>query len=200
MRYDDYAAGVDLFRATGSLIAQPQRIVPMIILPAIRLWVPVERQEDYPAGIWMMNDAYLEPISAAPDVGPMTWRNDVGIAPPLTMAALERTLAGLTAVPDVVPPIPERYLGSRITFSYPSPEMDAAARRFEAAMAALFDPAASVPNLGQHTPADDDLVATLLDYARAGDAEGFRALALMRGVPAEEIATMWDGTVKRVGK
>jgi len=46
--------------------------------------------------------------------------------------------------------------------------------------------------------ADEDLVATLLDFARAGDAEGFRELALMRGVPAADIAAMWAGTMRRI--
>jgi hypothetical protein len=44
------------------------------------------------------------------------------------------------------------------------------------------------------------LVATLLDFARAGDEAGFRELALMRGVPAAEVPTMWAGTLKRLGK
>jgi hypothetical protein len=57
----------------------------------------------------------------------------------------------------------------------------------------------AVTNLGQHTPPDPDLIATLLDFARAGDEAGFRDLALMRGVPADEIPHMWAGTVKRVG-
>jgi hypothetical protein len=46
---------------------------------------------------------------------------------------------------------------------------------------------------------DADLIETLLDFARAGDAASFRELARMRGVPAADIDAMWAGTMRRVG-
>ena len=57
-----------------------------------------------------------------------------------------------------------------------------------------------VPGLSAHTEIDPDLVATLLEAARAGEEATFRELAMMRGVPAEEIPAMWAGTRLRVGE
>jgi hypothetical protein len=85
--------------------------------------------------------------------------------------------------------------------------VDAASVALNADLAELERVAASaavalalVPGLGAHTPTDADLVATLLEYARAGDEVGFRALASMRGVPVEALAALWEGTVARLGR
>lgn len=192
-------AGLDLFAATGSLIARPQRIMPVVVIPATVLWVPLSANID---GLV----TGVDPGYSQEAYGPQTWRNEVGIAPPLTLAALQRTWADLPeSMPDVGPHIPWRSEESRITFHAAPADIMEIQRRMDEyedrLFASLFGaPRASVPNLGEHTPADDDLVATLLDFARASDLDGFRELAVMRGVPAAEIAPMWDGTVKRLGR
>lgn len=58
--------------------------------------------------------------------------------------------------------------------------------------------AAAHPPPTAHVP--DDTVATLLDYARAGNETDFRWLAAASGVRPERIDELWAGTRARVAR
>lgn len=55
------------------------------------------------------------------------------------------------------------------------------------------------PNAPSSFVADDDVVATLMEFARAGERGLFDELATMRGVAPAALEELWSGTCARLG-